>query len=816
MTTYYVSTDGSDSDVGSSSAPFRTISRAMQAPLKAGDEVIVRSGTYTEQVTIDKSGSAAADITIRAEDPGHVLIRPPSGTYSTVVIRGNYVTVDGFDVVGGGGHAIDGERVHHVTVSNNIAHDSGGSGISFYLSEFQTIEGNLVYGNSATNGYHTSGISVASNINISGDTTTTGFRTIIRNNISHDNSEVSTSGDHTDGNGIIIDWFRNTGTGNAAYNYKTLVEGNLVYENGGKGIQVFMSDYVTVRNNTSWHNNQDLKNSGTARMELSNQYSDHSTWINNIAVADPSVNPYNTAIGDHGTQNTGTQWFNNLSFNGTVDDAALGVYNGNTGPTAANGNLLGVDPKFVNATNHNFHLSASSPALNTGSSTYGLGSLDLDGGQRVVGVVDLGAYESGSANSVNHAPTAVSDSGFSTTQGTAITLTAASLLANDGDQDGDTLTLKSVSGAANGTVALNAAGNVVFTPTAGFTGTTSFSYTIADPSGLTGTAKASIAVSATTTSGSYSLWDSSATPAVLTDDDHAAVELGVKFKASVDGQITAIRYYKGPENDGTHVATLFSASGQKLATATFTGESDQGWQEVKLSNPVTVTAGTTYVAAYHAPEGEYSANLNYFSSSLSNGPLTAISGVYKYGAAGSFPNQTYQASNYWVDVVFKASSAGGGDAVEGKVLSGGSTADVLTGGDGNDRLVGGGGNDQLSGGAGDDLLRGGPGKDVLVGGAGADTFEFGKALVGSAAVDLIRDFSHAEGDRIVLSEIDANLGQAGNQAFHFIAADAFSGTAGELRYHDGLLSGDVDGDGTGDFTIELASAPKLVAADFLL
>ncbi|MFT3974663.1 MAG: DUF4082 domain-containing protein [Amaricoccus sp.] len=833
MTTYYVATTGSDNAAGSSSAPWKTLNKAMSASLKAGDEVVVRSGTYNETMTIQKSGSASGYITIRSEVEGGAKI-VASGSNNGINIAANYVKVEGFDVTGANSHGIMANNVHHTQVLNNTVHGAGASGIQYNYSDFITIEGNTTYDN-ASDGWY-SGISVYENRNITGDTSS-GIRTFIRNNVSHDN--VTTSGGHSDGNGIILDDFQSTQNSSyKAYTYGALVEGNLVYSNGGKGIAVHWSDYVTARNNTAWHNNLDNQNAATWRGEYSNQDSNNNTWVNNIAVADPTRNSNNVAIGDYG-DNSNVKWINNLTYNGTAGKASVNTDGGNTGPTAANGNLLGVDPKFVDAASGNFHLSSSSPAVNKGSSAYGLASVDLDGGSRVVGSVDLGAYELGTTTgSTNHAPVATDDSGFSTSRGTPVTITAASLLSNDTDQDGDSLTLSAVSGAANGTVALNSAGNVVFTPTAGFTGTASFTYTVKDPAGLTDTGKASIIVSSTgtTTGSSYSLWSASAKPSIITDDDQAAVELGVKFKASVSGQITAIRYYKGPENDGTHTANLFSSSGKKLATATFSNETASGWQEVKLSAPVTITAGQTYVAAYHAPTGEYSASLNYFGSSLSNGPLTAMSGVYKYGGAGSFPNQTYQSSNYWVDVVFKAATstsasatatatatavsttAAASEAVDHATLTlhGTANADILRGGDGDDRLVGAGGNDHLFGEGGNDVLRGGPGKDILVGGADADTFVFGKATVGGTGVDTIRDFSHAEGDLIDLSEIDANAGRAGDQAFHLIGSHAFSGDAGELRYAGGELHGDVDGDGIADFSIAVAGVTKLVAADFLL
>ena len=80
---------------------------------------------------------------------------------------------------------------------------------------------------------------------------------------------------------------------------------------------------------------------------------------------------------------------------------------------------------------------------------------------------------------LNIAPVAVDDS-VTAAQGTAKTILAADLLANDTDEDGDPLTLTEVSNPLNGTVALDANGDVVFTPASGFSGTASFEYTVSD------------------------------------------------------------------------------------------------------------------------------------------------------------------------------------------------------------------------------------------------------------------------------------------------------------------------------------------------
>src|SRR5690606_24099826 len=128
--------------------------------------------------------------------------------------------------------------------------------------------------------------------------------------------------------------------------------------------------------------------------------------------------------------------------------------------------------------------------------------------------------------------------------------------------------------------------------------------------------------------------------------------------ASSSGTIYGVRFYKGPQNTGTHTGSLWTSTGTLLATATFTNETASGWQTVTFTNPISISAGTTYVASYHT-NGFYSVNGNYFTTSVTNGNLTAPSsassggnGVYAYGSGNVFPANTYNASNYWVDVLY--------------------------------------------------------------------------------------------------------------------------------------------------------------------
>jgi hypothetical protein len=151
-----------------------------------------------------------------------------------------------------------------------------------------------------------------------------------------------------------------------------------------------------------------------------------------------------------------------------------------------------------------------------------------------------------------------------------------------------------------------------------------------------------------------------ATPGTVDAGDGGSVELGVKFTSDEAGKVEGIRFYKAALNTGTHIGTLWTASGEKLAEATFSGESASGWQQVKFASPVSIAANTTYVASYLAPAGHYSANGPSLESTITNGPLHATAsgsvaggnGVYQYGAGVTFPKETYNASNYWVDVMF--------------------------------------------------------------------------------------------------------------------------------------------------------------------
>ncbi|MFE0754981.1 calcium-binding protein [Inquilinus sp. NPDC058860] len=179
---------------------------------------------------------------------------------------------------------------------------------------------------------------------------------------------------------------------------------------------------------------------------------------------------------------------------------------------------------------------------------------------------------------------------------------------------------------------------------------------------------------------------------------------------------------------------------------------------------------------------------------------------------------SYYTASAGVAVNLASGTGSGGDA-QGDTLS---DIENLAGSRFNDSLIGNTNANALHGGDGNDALVGAGGADAMTGGAGADRFVYGSAaqsLTGAGA-DRIADFSHAQGDRVDLSAIDANTAAAGNQAFGFIGTATYTGVAGQLRYavSGGVttIAGDLDGDRTSDFAITLTGAISLVAGDFVL
>ena len=275
---------------GSLAHPFLTLAQAVR-DLAPGDVLHIFGHRFDEPLTLTRSGTKDAPITVIGDD--RPKIEAPG---DAVDVRGSYIIVKGLDA-----HATDwgsavavGKHNHHVTIDDNILHDSGCGGVAAQYTDYLTVTHNVVYGNARRSPWQCSGISLYHPEAVDA---APGVHNLIRENVSFDNQNdvvdenISHSNGHTtDGNGIIIDDGDHTQaeTNIPAYEGLTLVIGNVVYNNGGRGVHVFHTSNVVVANNVAYQNLKDPKLQGPAA-ELSASQSRRVTYLNNIAVARPGA-----------------------------------------------------------------------------------------------------------------------------------------------------------------------------------------------------------------------------------------------------------------------------------------------------------------------------------------------------------------------------------------------------------------------------------------------------------------------------------------------------------------------------------------------
>ena len=357
---------------------------------------------------------------------------------------------------------------------------------------------------------------------------------------------------------------------------------------------------------------------------------------------------------------------------------------------------------------------------------------------------------------VNGIPVASADT-VSGSEDAALTILSSALLANDTDPDGNGLTITGVGGAVNGSVAVNGSGNVVFTPTANFAGTGSFTYTISDGQGGVSTETVTVDVSgvndapvagADTASGIEDTGLTILSSALLANDVDidgdtlslvgvgGAVGGTVALNGSGDVVFTPMADYAGTgsftytASDGqggtsTQTVTVDIAGvndapvASSDAASTFT---DGSVTIAVLSNDVdidgdalTVTGatitggsgGTVVVNANNTLTFDPGADFDHVVDGTSE--AAEVTYTISDGNGGSSQSTVALTVTMSEDDPVTVIGTGGSD-----VLAGGSGADTLQGGDGSDALTGGRGSDTLEGGGGDDVYH-------FARGDGADT-----------------------------------------------------------------------------------------------
>lgn len=374
--TYYVSLSGKDTNSGTStSAPFRTLLKAVQ-PLRPGDTLYIRGGTWTEQLDLmryNTSGTSGKYIKIAGYPGETVTIRyaePQVGGYGPIKARGTkgYLIFENFKLDGSNmpnatGWQIDKSNHHFILrnleikyfkfngifiagndiqVINCSIHDQISTsttasqrwyGVYFNRGSNGLLQGNKIYNNPG------GGIQVypgpVSNL-------------AIRNNAIHNNNRLAAS----PVGGIIMQG------GSSSIISSTKIFNNLIYRNGtsssGYASGIRLSDYVR----------------------------DTKIWNNTV----------------YGNKTYGIQVGNNTTTANTVVQNNISYANGlgnyiNKGASTTYGNNVTTDPKFVSASSNNFQLQSGSPAANKGVALSSIAS-DYRNLPRPRGSThDIGGYE---------------------------------------------------------------------------------------------------------------------------------------------------------------------------------------------------------------------------------------------------------------------------------------------------------------------------------------------------------------------------------------------------------------------------------------
>lgn len=377
---------------------------------------------------------------------------------------------------------------------------------------------------------------------------------------------------------------------------------------------------------------------------------------------------------------------------------------------------------------------------------------------------------------VNDAPVAAHDTGLAAVAGTALVVQPSALLANDNDSDGDALSIVSVGTAVGGTVALNAQGQIVYTPDSGYQGTGSFSYTISDGA-LTSTATASVQVTANGgpwvygTNGNDNLYGQA--NAVNRIDGLGGDDLitGGNLNDELVGGLGNDRIYAGAGNDSVNGGDgndeMTGDAGDDLLVGGIGLDKLYGGQ----GNDV-IDAG----------DGNDTATGDDGNDVISGGAGDDL----LYAGAG----------NDSVD------GGAGNDTITGDAgidnLVGGAGNDTISGGTQNDVLSGGDGNDKLYGEGGNDLLSGGAGNDIIDGTDGIDTVDYSSATA-AWTINLNNSSGSSGSETDTIWNIENVIGGSGNDTITGnSAANALSGGDGNDILNGGNGNDALNGDAGDD------------------
>ncbi|MFL5761933.1 MAG: right-handed parallel beta-helix repeat-containing protein [Thermomicrobiales bacterium] len=393
--TFYVDTGGSNTTgAGSAAKPWKTIQFGVDH-LGPGDLLLINPGTYSGPVTVEIAASAGSPVTIRGNGSGVIVNGSGADRDAVFITSSSYVTVERIKVQDATRAGMRIDNSDHITARKNTFANNGVWGLFTDFSDDLLIEGNQAYGSVAEHGIYVSN---------SGD------RPVIRGNVVHDNNAngIHMNGDLSQGGDGIISG--------------AIVENNVIYNNGlagGSGINMDGVTNSVIRNNLLYNNHA----SGISLYKIDGAVCSHDDRVLNNTIVNATDGRWAVNIGGAGCTNN--KIFNNIlytfhDYRGSIATAAAGLssfqsdynvvmnrFGTDTGDSVlslsawrgmgydAHSQLASPAQLFVGG--GDYHLKASSPAIDAGTSLADVAS-DLDGNSRPIGArFDVGAYESGSA-----------------------------------------------------------------------------------------------------------------------------------------------------------------------------------------------------------------------------------------------------------------------------------------------------------------------------------------------------------------------------------------------------------------------------------